>query len=86
MSAMKKKEIVNDSIVGDDDLVEYFKKELGGDKEDKVEKFISTGSTLLDYAIANKKGGGSPVGRVTEIAGLEACVTEDTEVEVIIED
>lgn len=34
-----------------------------------VKKFISTGSTLLDYAIANRKNGGVPVGKITEISG-----------------
>lgn len=34
--------------------------------------FISTNSTSLDLAIANRKDGGIPVGRITEIAGLEA--------------
>lgn len=36
-----------------------------------VDDFISTGSTLLDLAISNRKNGGVPVGRITEIAGLE---------------
>ena len=40
-----------------------------------IKEFISTGSTLLDYAIANKKGGGVPVGRLTEIVGEESCIT-----------
>ena len=55
-----------------DEVFEYFKKELDADEIDKVESFISTGSTLLDYAIANKPNGGVPVGRITEIAGGEA--------------
>lgn len=36
-----------------------------------VETFIPTGSTLLDYIISNQKKGGIPVGKVTEISGLE---------------
>lgn len=36
-----------------------------------VKDFISTGATLLDYAISNRKNGGIPVGKITEIAGLE---------------
>lgn len=36
-----------------------------------VKKFISTGSTLLDYAISNQDNGGVPVGKITEIAGHE---------------
>lgn len=37
-----------------------------------VRKFISTGSTLLDYAIANRRDGGIPVGKITEISGHES--------------
>jgi len=37
-----------------------------------VKEFISTGSTLLDYCIANKAGGGAPVGKLMEISGEEA--------------
>lgn len=33
--------------------------------------FLSTNSTALDISIANKADGGIPVGRITEIAGLE---------------
>lgn len=36
-----------------------------------VSEWVSTGSTLLDLAISNRKYGGLPVGRVTEITGLE---------------
>lgn len=53
------------------EVFEYFKKELDSFTHDKVEDFISTGSTLLDFAIANRKDGGVPVGRITEIAGRE---------------
>jgi len=42
------------------------------DNPTDVKEFISTGSTLLDYLIANKKGGGVPVGKLTEISGEEA--------------
>ena len=35
----------------------------GSASQDKVEKFISTGSTLLDYAISNRKDGRSPYGK-----------------------
>jgi recombination protein RecA len=54
-----------------DELSDFLTKELGSSSEDKVEKFISTGSTLLDYAIANRTDGGIPVGRITEICGNE---------------
>lgn len=33
--------------------------------------WISTGSTLLDLAISNRKNGGLPVGRIVELNGLE---------------
>lgn len=36
-----------------------------------VKEFLSTGSTLLDLAISNRKDGGIPVGRITEIYGWE---------------
>lgn len=42
------------------------------DNPTEVKEWISTGSTLLDYNIANKKGGGIPVGKLTEISGEEA--------------
>ena len=35
-------------------------------------EWISTGSSTLDLAIANRPHGGLPVGRITEITGLEA--------------
>ncbi|MHB8407981.1 MAG: P-loop NTPase family protein [Acidiferrobacterales bacterium] len=47
---------------------------LATDKDNPtdVKDFISTGSTLLDYLICNKRGGGIPVGKITEIIGEEA--------------
>ena len=47
---------------------------LATDKDNPtdVKDFISTGSTLLDYLITNKRGGGIPVGKITEIVGEEA--------------
>ena len=48
------------------------KKELGGEPILSAKEFLSTGSTLLDYAIANQKNGGFPIGRTSEIAGFEA--------------
>lgn len=38
----------------------------------EVKDFISTGSTLLDYCISNRRDGGVPVGKLTEICGEEA--------------
>ena len=51
--------------------VAYF---LEGDTDSPsdVKEWISTGSTMLDLAIANRPYGGIPVGRITEITGLEA--------------
>ncbi len=37
-----------------------------------VKLFISTGSTLLDLIISNKKDGGIPVGKITELYGHES--------------
>ena len=37
-------------------------------------EWISTGSSMLDMAISNRPHGGIPVGRITEITGLEASV------------
>lgn len=34
--------------------------------------WVSTGSSMLDLAISNRPNGGFPVGRISEIAGLEA--------------
>jgi len=61
--------------------VAYF---LTDDAPTNVTEWISTGSSTLDLIISNKKHGGIPVGRITEITGLEACVTEDTIIEVSV--
>lgn len=42
------------------------------DNPTDVKEFISTGSTLLDYIIANRRDGGVPVGKLTEISGEES--------------
>jgi recombination protein RecA len=45
---------------------------LAGDESSvHLTNFISTSATLLDFAIANRKNGGIPVGRISELAGLE---------------
>ena len=51
--------------------VAYF---LDGDTDSpsEVGGWAGTGSSMLDLAISNRKGGGFPVGRITEITGLEA--------------
>ena len=50
--------------------VAYF---LGGENETPtdIRGFVSTGSSMLDLAIANKPDGGMAVGRITELNGLE---------------
>ena len=35
-------------------------------------EWISTGSSMLDMAISNRPNGGIPVGRITEITGLDS--------------
>jgi recombination protein RecA len=47
---------------------------LNGSEETPTDltEWISTGSSILDLAIANRPNGGIPVGRITEITGLEA--------------
>lgn len=47
--------------------------------------WIPTSNDILDLAISNRPHAGIPVGRITELTGLEACVTEDTKIKVIIE-
>jgi len=42
------------------------------DNPTDVKEFISTGSTLLNYAISNRRDGGIPVCKLTEISGEEA--------------
>lgn len=61
-------------------LNEKFKKEgkvayfLDGSEDTPTDltEWISTGSSLLDLAISNRPHGGIPVGRITELTGLEA--------------
>ena len=38
----------------------------------EVREFVSSGSSMLDLVISNGPNGGFPVGRITEITGLEA--------------
>lgn len=42
------------------------------DSPTSVKEFISTGSTLLDYIISNRRDGGVPCGKLTEIHGEES--------------
>lgn len=54
----------------DSDQVAFF---LDGREETPTDftDFISTGATILDVAISNRKAGGIAVGRITELTGLE---------------
>ena len=47
---------------------------LAGDEDapTNVHEWISSGCSMLDLAISNRPKGGFPVGRITEITGLEA--------------
>jgi recombination protein RecA len=47
---------------------------LAGDNDapTNVHEWISSGCSMLDLAISNRPNGGFPVGRITEITGLEA--------------
>ena len=47
---------------------------LDGDTKapSEVRGWVGSGSSMLDLAISNRKGGGFPVGRISEITGLEA--------------
>lgn len=54
----------------DSDQVAYF---LDGRESTPTDftDFVSTGATMLDVAISNRKNGGIAVGRITELTGLE---------------
>jgi len=47
---------------------------LEGDEDSpsNVSGWVGTGSSMLDLAISNRPNGGFPIGRITEITGLEA--------------
>lgn len=53
----------------DEGKVAFFLSE--GDDPSLISDWISTGSSLLDLAISNRPNGGIPVGRITELTGLE---------------
>jgi len=46
--------------------------ELGKEAPTNVSDWISTGSTLLDYISSNRRDGGVPAGKLTEIVGIES--------------
>jgi len=71
----KNKNLIDDNNGDAIELASIINKELKYNSAhdlESVEDFISTGSLLLDYAIANKKQGGIPCGRLTEIIGQES--------------
>jgi recombination protein RecA len=80
MARKKKKEVTFTSNKDDftSDLIKSLNKEQGSRvaynlAEDEaptvVKRWVSTGSTLLDYICANRKDGGLPEGRIVEIFG-----------------
>lgn len=82
MAVKKKIELDDDLAEG---LISTVNSKVGGDYPFKiasylndpditadVNEFVSTGSSMLDLAISNRPNGGIPVGRITEITGLEA--------------
>ncbi len=81
--ARKKKSdpVVETNVEAEDftsDLIKALNKERGNrvaynlstdESPTHVKRWISTGSTLLDYIISNRKNGGLPEGRIVEIFG-----------------
>jgi recombination protein RecA len=51
--------------------IAYFLTGDGGDAPTNVKDWVSTGNAMLDVAISNRPYGGLPVGRITELTGLE---------------
>jgi len=83
---MAKKKVTEDSGNINDDLSAMIHSSLNKEFTDykvayfltdpdaptNVNEWISTGAGILDLAISNRKDGGIPVGRISEITGLEA--------------
>jgi recombination protein RecA len=53
------------------DKVAYFLDGSDSNPSD-ISDWVSSGNDMLDIAISNRKNGGFPVGRITEISGMEA--------------
>jgi len=83
MAKTKSKSELNDSLANA--LAESINKQFKGqalktaffldgdeDSPSNVKEWISSGCSMLDLAISNRPYGGFPVGRITEITGLEA--------------
>ena len=72
------------------DMIKTIKKMDGHDSARSVKDagdppfFLSTGDDILDLYISNRKNGGVAGGRITQLGGLQGCVTEDTLVKVKI--
>jgi recombination protein RecA len=64
-------ESINKQFKGQSLKAAYF---LEGDDDSpsNVNEWISSGCDMLDLAISNRPNGGFPVGRITEVTGLEA--------------
>lgn len=62
-----------------------FIKILGDEDDSKVSEWVSTGCETLNLAIANRPNGGWPVGRICEIAGLEASGKTNLAAQAIVE-
>lgn len=64
-------ESINKQFKGQNYKTAFF---LEGDNDapTNVNEWVSTGCSMLDLAISNRPYGGFPVGRITEITGLEA--------------
>ena len=54
-----------------DGKIAYFLTDTDDGSTVNVKDYISTGNAELDIAISNRPNGGIPVGRITEITGLE---------------
>jgi recombination protein RecA len=80
---MKKKPVAESAAVGEaedftTDLIKSLNKEHGSriaynlasdESPTHVKRWISTGSSLLDYIVSNRRDGGLPEGRIVEIFG-----------------
>jgi len=58
---------------------------LSEDDVATIPGWISIGNEVADIVISNVVHGGIPLGRITSLSGNPGCVTEDTNIEVIVE-
>lgn len=80
------KHVESEVVIERDDLAVLLQKELNNNQKDgskvaffldeedspwEILEWVSTGSTLLDLAVANRPHGGLPVGKIVELSGLE---------------